>query len=386
MGEQERHARFSLQSGPRRALGVAFGVNGELDTAARAGPLDLSVNLELNEWNGAVEPRVVLATIYAPEAAESAGVAQPLPGAEPQVESDNRTELAPRGGSGNEALGAEEFWQRFDAELTRPVEPWPDAALQEALATAPERRERIDRHGSSVIAAIAGLASAGEPVFVVCADALRRRALIEGAVRPARFGGGEIGLASARLPEAAVNAAVNHVLDAGGGAVLSDWPALERRPALGIRFPHVILVDPAPFRHLDQLAAIGEGFVHDLAGPAEAEFALRVLADEWPSRASLGELYRGLRDACAATTLAGEEIGRLLAGPNRSHPRTPEVCARLVRVLDELGLLRWGGFGAGRTLGVVSSEATDLERSKAFVAYRDRFEEARRYLSRRRQS
>ena len=34
MGEGERHARFSVASGARRALGVAFGVNGKLDEAA----------------------------------------------------------------------------------------------------------------------------------------------------------------------------------------------------------------------------------------------------------------------------------------------------------------------------------------------------------------
>ena len=64
MGEGDRHARFSVASGARRALGVAFGVNGSLDAAAAAGPLDVSVKLELNEWNGAVEPRVVLGELY----------------------------------------------------------------------------------------------------------------------------------------------------------------------------------------------------------------------------------------------------------------------------------------------------------------------------------
>ncbi|MGH2954360.1 MAG: hypothetical protein ACRDK9_10155, partial [Solirubrobacterales bacterium] len=73
-------------------------------------------------------------------------------------------------------------------------------------------------------------------------------------------------------------------------------------------------------------------------------------------------------------------------GPGRRHPRAPEACGRLARVLGELGLLRWQGSDAARTLGVVSSEGTDLTRSAAFVAYRDRYEEGRRYLSRRRQS
>ena len=64
MGEGDRHARFVITSGQRRALGVAFGVNGSLGATAASGPLDLSVELELNEWNGAVEPRVVLGTTY----------------------------------------------------------------------------------------------------------------------------------------------------------------------------------------------------------------------------------------------------------------------------------------------------------------------------------
>jgi single-stranded-DNA-specific exonuclease len=60
MGEG-RHARFSLESGPARALGVAFG-------SSLAGidgkPRDLSVRLEVNHWNGSVEPRVVLSEMY----------------------------------------------------------------------------------------------------------------------------------------------------------------------------------------------------------------------------------------------------------------------------------------------------------------------------------
>ena len=66
MGEEEKHARFSLASGPARASGVAFGVGGSLARAADAGPADVSVRLELNEWNGAVSPRIVLGSVYTP--------------------------------------------------------------------------------------------------------------------------------------------------------------------------------------------------------------------------------------------------------------------------------------------------------------------------------
>ena len=62
MGEEGKHARFSLHSGSHRALGVAFGRSsfGVDDTDM----LDTAVRLEVNHWNGAVEPRVVLREVY----------------------------------------------------------------------------------------------------------------------------------------------------------------------------------------------------------------------------------------------------------------------------------------------------------------------------------
>jgi hypothetical protein len=54
-------------------------------------------------------------------------------------------------------------------------------------------------------------------------------------------------------------------------------------------------------------------------------------------------------------------------------------------VLEEAGVVRWQQVGAIPALGVVSSEAKDLEQLQAFVAYRDRYEEGRQFLSRQRQ-
>ncbi len=87
MGEGDRHARFSLRSGGRRARGVAFGVGATLEQVGAAGPLDVSVRLELNEWNGSIEPRVVLGRLYpVPEA--SANPAAPGREAEEAAGSD----------------------------------------------------------------------------------------------------------------------------------------------------------------------------------------------------------------------------------------------------------------------------------------------------------
>jgi hypothetical protein len=110
-----------------------------------------------------------------------------------------------------------------------------------------------------------------------------------------------------------------------------------------------------------------------------------VHADEWPSRSSLATLYRAL-GAAGSGGLDSASARELLSGGARAHPHPPEVAARGTRVLTELGLLRRHGSGSNRVLGVVSSSGTDLERSEAFVAYRDRYEEGRRYLSERRQT
>ncbi|HSI81195.1 MAG TPA: single-stranded-DNA-specific exonuclease RecJ [Solirubrobacterales bacterium] len=385
MGEGDRHRRFSIRTGARGALGVAFGVNGELDAAATA-PHDVSVKLELNEWNGAVEPRVVLSEVYPPEGSPGdravTGDGAPHPGAgAPVVE-----------------VEAAEFWARFDAELGVDLADWPPAsvvaaarALEGGDGAGPHdrgagpglgRREVVDRRGASGIATVAALASTGEAVLVLCADALRRRALVESAVRPARFGGGEVALVAARLSLALGRAAVSRLHDHGGGVALADWPALAANPSLPRGFAHVVVVDPAPFADFDRLSRAGAGYLHLVAAPGDDELALRALAEEWPGREQLAFLYRALRRAADdEATIGAEPALAALSGAPGRYPRSPEAAARRLRVLAELGLAEARGWGASRVLRVVSSGATDLERSGAFRAYRRRREEGERYLS-----
>ncbi len=61
MGEG-KHCRFSLHSGGHRALGVAFG-RPSLGVGEEE-PVDAAVRLEVNHWNGSVEPRLVLRELY----------------------------------------------------------------------------------------------------------------------------------------------------------------------------------------------------------------------------------------------------------------------------------------------------------------------------------
>jgi hypothetical protein len=277
-------------------------------------------------------------------------------------------------------LSADEFWRRHDLEALCDLDPWPPE-----IPRITADREDVKRAAPSVVATIAALASCGETVLALCADSLRRRELVERAARPARFGGGEVAILSPRVPDDAIAAAEARVLAAGAGVVLADWASLARNPALASRFAHVVVIDPPPFEHLEQLSRLGEGYVHRVDGDAEREFAMRVHADEWPSRSSLAEVYRALGVA-GTNGLDLETARRVLCGEGRTHPRTAESSGRMARVLTDLELIKWEGSGHGRTLSVVSSTGTDLERSPAFVAYRERYEEGRRFLTRRTQT
>ena len=118
-------------------------------------------------------------------------------------------------------------------------------------------------------------------------------------------------------------------------------------------------------------------------GGAEVELARRCLAAEWDLRAPIGELWRGLGEA--GGELAGERLRALLAGPSR-HPRSPEVAARCLAVLCELGLCEWSAADAAPSLRVLSSERTELERSRAYAACVARHQEADRFLQSRAQA
>jgi single-stranded-DNA-specific exonuclease len=361
MGDGEKHARFRLQSGAHSALGVAFGVNGELSAPHLADPIDVSVKLELNEWNGAVEPRVVLGDLYP-------GVAEPMAAESPRPDE-------------------EEWWRRVAIEREGKLVPWPSPMLLEASSMA-WGRKLVDRRGASGVATVASLVSSGERVLVLCADAVRRRALVERAAVPARFGGGTVAIASGRFADAALRTVVGAVAAAGSGVVLADWAALMRHPSIAARFDHVVLIDPPPFAHLERLASTGAGFLHLGWGPAELDLALRVHEEDWPQRSGLAATYRALRDAAAGSAgdpvLDAHRLREILEGPGRD-PHSPEIGARRLRVLEELGAVGWDGSAAAPALRVVSSEAKGLERSNAFIAYRERSEEGKRFLSRRSQ-
>jgi single-stranded-DNA-specific exonuclease len=306
MGEEGKHARFNLHSGSHKALGVAFGRSslgiGEDDQ------VDVAVRLEVNQWNGAVEPRVVLRELYRREAAAA-------------------------------ELAAVEWWGRFEVELARDPAEW---GASEVAAGGAHARETC-RSGNAPAAVLGELASAGNEVLALAADAALRAGMSREGVR------------------------------------VADYAEVEREPGLAAGFGHVVLVDPPASSGL--LALVGraerEGcYLHCVWGDAEWRFALSSLAVQLVQRQALIAAFRDLREA---GEIAGEDLRDALVG-SAPQPRSAETAARCFRVFSELELVRGKPTASGEPVGVVSSKETDLERSASYRAYSARYEEARQYL------
>jgi single-stranded-DNA-specific exonuclease len=414
MGEEGKHSRFSLHSGSHRALGVAFGrTSFGVDDDDM---LDAAVRLEVNHWNGAVEPRVVLREVYRLDEAPDAVSAHPC-------ECDEA-----------------EWWARFEAELDRDLTAQGNAVEsnsrieRESLhGSAGGPRRMVQGHGSSPTATIAELVSSGAGVLAVAADASRRAALANGATGLARFNGGAALIACSRCNAEAV---AGLAARGSGGLALVDYAALAMAPHLAGSFEHVVLVD-APRTPIDvervtvplgaqasagngtgtgspngerlaplgaakadkaalievaraailsvtdptvapptPVAPTGRGFVHPLYSDAEREFSLGVLGRQAPSRETVAGVFRALRSAGQAS---GPELRAALVGPG-PHGLDPETASRAFRVLRDLGLVAGDTSAGTGVVGVVSSEGTDLERSAAFRVYSKDFSEARSFL------
>jgi len=360
LGEEGKHSRFQLESGAGRALGVAFGMNSEL-SGREDKPLDLSIELEVDRWNGAEQPRVVVRELY------------------PLGEEESADPEAGRCGAACPAAD-EEWWERLERELHRVVAGRPGGLLDVRAADG-ARREVVDRRGGAAVALLAELISSGEPVLAICTDAARRSRLASSAANPRRFGAALPRIACCRCGAASLDEALAEPPVAG--LVLADWTAVAQRPAAPGAFRHIVVVDPPPSEALETLAhAADGGFLHLAWGPPELEITERLLTREWELRAAIGEIWRALAEAGGQ---AEEGSLRSLLAGTTTYPRTPEVAARCLRILQELGLCEWTPDGGGGAVRVLSSERTDLARSRAYAACLARHEEAIRFLKTRAQ-
>jgi len=304
-----RHVAFSLASGGARSRCVAFGRGGGLP--AREGePVDAAVRLEVNRYNGAVEPRLVL------RHAEPAGRAPIAVVGEPTFAA---------------ALEAE-----LDRDLTAPWWPGPPAApaatsLAAPVATSAATREVRDVRGGGIAGLLGDLVAGGAPVLAVCAHAEQRARVLAERV---------------------------------GGFAVTSWAGLAAEPGLAAA-AHLVLVDPPPAAALLDLAeaAPGAGWIHLAWGEAEAELTRRVLRWELELRAPLAELYRALR--AAGPALSGGALATILAGPG-PLPRSGALAGRLLRVLAELELIDLARTPLAVEVAAASGRTAALERSPAF--------------------
>jgi single-stranded-DNA-specific exonuclease len=333
-----KHVRFTVEAGGVRARAVAFGV-GVLPEGAQEGRLHATFTLELNEYMGAVEPRLVLRKLLPADGEAPVLVGEPEPGSEawlaellalaaanasPERELVGAGGLAVAGGDGPgeaPAMRAVVAPARLSAVANRWQGP------------APGRRTLRDRRGTGLAGTIGALVHTGEPVLVVCADAPARARQMAG-----------------RL----------------GGYAICSWDALERIPQLADAYTHVVALDPP--LHPDHEALLLSGdedrMAHLAWGDPELRFGVDVLDRDFALRPALAGAYRALRD--------GAPLAAALAG----QPVAP--AGRLLSVLLELGLVEHDEDGG---LAVPPAQPTDLDRSPAFRAAARRQAEGTAWLT-----
>ncbi|MEX2194359.1 MAG: single-stranded-DNA-specific exonuclease RecJ [Thermoleophilaceae bacterium] len=329
MGREGAHARFALSSGGARARAVAFRTPPGPLRALGDAPHDVCVRLERNEWNGAVEPRLVLGALRA-----TAGGACRVVGKEPS------------------------FWPAALAELDADPAGTHPAALVAVWRGEVQQRDLVDRRGHGIAGVAGDLVSTGEAVLVISADVARRQEGLEAVLG---------GMGAALRPDAAC------------GLAVADWHALAAEPGLAAEFDHLVALDPPPHPSGQDLLAAAPGgrYAHLAWGEPEAAFALSVTAAELDLRPALAEAYRALRDAGGG---AGEALAALLRGNGR-YPRSPALCGRLLRVFCELGLVELDTH-AVRCHVLPGAGRTELDRSPAYRAYAARLADARAWLER----
>jgi single-stranded-DNA-specific exonuclease len=135
MGEG-RHVAFTLHAGGARSRCVQFGA-GSRPPAGPAEPVDAAVRLEVNRWNGAVEPRLVI---------KHARRARPQP---------------------IDVIGEPAFGAGLLAELDRDLA----GTAADAVPSATTAR---DVRGTGIAGLLADLVAAGDPVLAVVAHAPHR--------------------------------------------------------------------------------------------------------------------------------------------------------------------------------------------------------------------
>jgi len=277
-----KHLRFSVETGGVRAAAVAFGRTA-LPEGAASGQVQATFSLELNEYRGAVSPRLVLRDLLESPDLAPLLIGEPEPGTVAweqavieRVRDESAVAVSASGGA--------------DAARLRSGTP---GHLGDADFPAAE-----DRRGVAVAALIGSLAASGERTLVVCADAVLRQDQFRG-----------------RL----------------AGFAVCAWDVLAEQPSLALDYAHVVALDPPlDGQQSSVLVQFAERTTTHLAwGDPELRCSRDALDRDLSLRPGLVAAYRALRDGRSVP----EAFGRIPA----------RTAARMLAVLAELGLVEIEG-------------------------------------------
>jgi single-stranded-DNA-specific exonuclease len=286
-----RHVRFLVESGGSRARAVAFGCDGRLPVDEST-PADVAVALELDHWNGSVEPRLVLrhAQACAPE---------------PIV-----------------VLGeSEDYLAAAFAQLTAPLEGAGDPP--------PLRAAPLDRRDRGVAGTLAALVASGEPVLAVCADVPARLSGLRD-----RLGGFALVSWAALEADPALAAPYAHVvaLDPPAGRA-----ALAHATVLAWGEPELHFarqIHEREYRLRDPLAALYRA-LRDAAQPRDEQLVALLRGEDRPrSPAVAGRALRVLAELELVELDVGQRSLRVPTAERTQLERSPAFCA-YERRLDE---------------------------------------------------
>jgi single-stranded-DNA-specific exonuclease len=297
------HASFTLSSGAGRARAVAFGSGTRLGVEPGQ-PVDTALRLERHEWQGVVEPRLVLRALAPCDPQPVALVGEPV-----------------------DWLGC--AFAEIERDLA--TAPVPDGPV----------RELNDRRGRGVGATIGGLVAGGERVLVLSACAIDRLRHLDG-----RLGGFDLcdyaalerdpGLASAYAHVVALDPPASEaqlaLARAGSGFTHLAWGEAELRFATHIQEREYQLREPlvACYRALRDAGGSGGG---------RLEEALRGDPQRPRSAALAGRVLRVLSELELIAIEPQARLVEVVSGTSTSLERSPAYIAYTKRLRDGLTYL-----------------------------------------------
>ncbi|MFM9124831.1 MAG: single-stranded-DNA-specific exonuclease RecJ, partial [Actinomycetota bacterium] len=238
IGSEGRHLDMRVRTAAGSCRCVAWSHGERVAELAAGGRVDVAARIERSVWQGAERVELVARAI------------QPLPDDLPAAPG-----LCPT---------------PCDATCPHLVAA---AAAPPAPADGGDPAAMADRRDGGAIAELTRLAATGQGLLVVVADVARRRAMLDRALHPARFGLRGALLFSRICSETALDARTD-LLAEGPFVALVDHETLALRPRIAAGFPDAVLLDPGP---AGWRVPAGPRWTR-LDGPAERAFAERARA------------------------------------------------------------------------------------------------------------